>query len=75
MLSPVDEPSRLQMLIEKDLAAKELGTLDDFVATRRATSSWTAIASELSEATGRNVSDETLRRWFADRLQIEVKVA
>lgn len=63
------------MLIERDLAEKKLGTLADFVAKRRATSSWTVIARELSEATGREVSDETLRRWFADRLQIEVKVS
>jgi hypothetical protein len=74
-LAVVNEPSKLQMLIERDLAEKKLGTLDDFVASRRATSSWTAIAAELSEASGRDVSDETVRRWFADRLQIEVKVA
>jgi hypothetical protein len=72
---PESEPSRLQMLIERDLAEKKLGTLPDFVAQRRGTSSWTVIARELSEATGREVSDETLRRWFSDRLQIEVRVA
>jgi hypothetical protein len=63
------------MLIERDLEAKGLGTLADFVAQRRATKSWTAIARELSQATGREVSREALRRWFADRIQIEVKVA
>lgn len=75
MLSDMDEPSRLQMLIERDLEARKLGTLPDFIATRRANSSWAAIARELSEATGREVSDETLRRWFADRITVEVKVA
>lgn len=70
----VNEPSRLQMLIERDLAEKRLGTLPDFVARRRATSSWTGIARDLSEATGREVSDETVRRWFADRVQVEVTI-
>lgn len=75
MLGVMADPSRLQMLIERDLAAKNLGTLDDFVAHRRATASWAAIARELSEVTGRDVSDETVRRWFADRITVEVKVA
>lgn len=64
------------MLIERDMDEKGLGTLKDFVASRRAAgTSWLAMAKELSEATGRQVSDEALRRWFADRLQIEVKIA
>lgn len=50
------------------------GTLADFVAARRATKSWTAIAAEISEATDILVSDETVRRWFADRITIEIKV-
>jgi hypothetical protein len=76
MLLDVNEPSKLQMLIERDLAAKKLGALDDFVATRRGQStSWRAIAEELSVATGREVTGEAVRRWYADRLQIEVKVA
>lgn len=70
-----NEPSRLQMLIERDLAKGRHGTLAEFVAQRRASSSWTAMARELSDLTGRQVSDETLRRWFADRIQIEVTVA
>lgn len=60
------------MLIERKLDG---GSLADFVAQRRANSSWTAIAKELSEATGYEVSDETVRRWFADRIQIEVRVS
>jgi hypothetical protein len=63
------------MLIERDFAERELGTLPDFVASRRAKLSWAAIAKELSELTGRDLSDETLRRWFADRIEIEVKVS
>lgn len=59
------------MLIEKRLD----GTIEEFVAARRATSSWTAMAAELTEKTGLPVSDETLRRWFADRISYEVKVS
>lgn len=58
------------MLIERKLA----GTLADFVAARRANTSWTAMAVELTEKTGYKVSDETLRRWFADRITFEVRV-
>jgi hypothetical protein len=71
----MDEPSQLQMLIERDLDRLGLGTLNEFVATRRAHSSWNVMARELTESTGRHVHAETLRRWFADRIQIEVKVA
>jgi hypothetical protein len=63
------------MLIERDLAAKKLGTLPDFIAARRPRQSWHQIAAELSEASGRQVSHETLRRWFADRITVEVKIA
>jgi hypothetical protein len=63
------------MLIDRDLEAKGLGTLADFVAQRRATRSWAVIARELSKVTGREVSREALRRWFADRITVEVKVA
>jgi hypothetical protein len=58
------------MLIERKLGS----TLADFVAARRATTSWTAMAVELTEKTGYKVSDETLRRWFADRITFEVRV-
>lgn len=75
MLASVNEPSRLQMLIEQDFARKNLGTLADFVAARRTSAaSWTEIATDLSGVTGRSISDETVRRWFADRLHIEVRV-
>lgn len=50
------------------------GTLAEFVASRRASQSWTAMATEIVETTKIEVSDETLRRWFADRITVEVKV-
>lgn len=70
----VEEPSRLQLLIERDMAEKNLGELTDFVASRRATHSWRAIGRELSAAVGRDVNGELLRRWFADRVQVEVTI-
>jgi hypothetical protein len=68
----MNEPSRLYMLIEKRIE----GTLADFIAARRATKSWATMAAELAEITGPDyaVSDETLRRWFADRITVEVRV-
>jgi hypothetical protein len=64
-------PSPLYQLIESQID----GTLAEFVAARRASSTWAEMAAELSRQAGREVSDETLRRWFADRIQVEVKVA
>jgi hypothetical protein len=69
----MNEPSRLYMLIEKRLGGD--GTLAEFVAKRRASSSWMAMAKELSEWCDYEISDETLRRWFADRIQVQVTVA
>jgi hypothetical protein len=68
----MNEPSRMYMLIEKRID----GTLAEFIAARRATKSWAAMAAELGEITGPDyaVSDETLRRWFADRITVEVTV-
>lgn len=64
----MNEPSQRYMLIEKRLT----GTLAEFVAARRATTSWAAMAAELTKLTGYEVSDETLRRWFAGRIQITI---
>ncbi len=69
MLCGMTEPSNLYLLIEARLD----GTLAEFVAQRRATTSWTAMAQELSELANRKVSDETLRRWFADRIEVIVR--
>ncbi len=63
--------SPLYQLIE----AKLEGTLADFVAARYGKQSWIAMAAELADVTGQDVSDETLRRWFADRITVEVRVA
>jgi hypothetical protein len=61
-------PSPLYQLIESQID----GTLAEFVAARRASSSWAEMAEELSQKTGRKVSDETLRRWFANRITVKV---
>lgn len=66
----MDEP-KLYRMIEKRLD----GTLADWIAQRRADYSWAAMAAELTAATEIEVSRETLRRWFADRVSVEVKVA
>lgn len=65
------KPSSLYRMIEDRLD----GTLPEFVAARRASLSWTAMAAEITSTTGIEVSDETLRRWFADRITVEVRVA
>jgi hypothetical protein len=66
----MDEP-KLYRMIEKRLD----GTLADWIAQRRAGLSWAAMATELTATTEIEVSRETLRRWFADRVSVEVKVA
>lgn len=66
----MDEPP-LYRMIEKRLD----GTLAAWVEQRRADTSWAAMAAELTATTEIEVSRETLRRWFADRIQVEVKVA
>jgi len=63
-------PSRLYRQIEQRLD----GTLADFVAARRPHQSWKRIAVELTQATKVEVSWESLRSWFADRITVEVKV-
>lgn len=62
--------SRLYRLIEDRLE----GTLADFVGARRPATSWAAIADELHEKTGIEVSWESLRRWFVDRIEVTVTV-
>lgn len=68
------KPSPLYALIETKLD----GTLAEFVAgfvrEQGMGFSWSALAAELAQRTGHPVSDETLRRWFADRIRIEVVV-
>jgi hypothetical protein len=69
-LCGVTKQSLLYQLIEVKLE----GTLADFVAARYGKQSWTAMATELADLTGHDVSDETLRRWFADRIEVAVTV-
>lgn len=69
--APNPQPSRLYRLLEERLD----GTLAEFVAARRPAASWKTMAAELSETTGIEVSWESLRTWFADRIQIQVTVA
>lgn len=65
------QPSRLYRLIEERLD----GTLAEYVASRRPAASWKTMAAELTATTGVEVSWESLRSWFADRIQIQVTVA
>lgn len=65
-----DTPSALYRLIEQKLD----GTLAEFIAARRPTQSWRNIAAELTEKTGVEVSWETVRGWFADRIEIRTEV-
>lgn len=66
-------PTSLQSLIEERLIGVSLA---EFVATRYAARrSWDDMADELSDLTGVPVSRESLRRWYAARLRVEVRVA
>jgi hypothetical protein len=65
------QPSPLYRLIEDKLGEP----LDQFVAARRATSSWRDIADEVRTRTGETVSAEALRLWLADRIVTETRVA
>jgi hypothetical protein len=68
----VTQPTTLYQLIEAHLD----GTLADYVAAGlSARKSWRTIAAEIERDTNCLVSFETLRDWFKDRIQIEVKVA
>jgi hypothetical protein len=62
----VTKHSPLYRMIERRLD----GSLAEFVAARRATTSWSAMAAELAQLTDCELSDETLRRWFADRIEV-----
>lgn len=59
----MSQPSPLYQLIEARLG----GTLPDLVAARRPPrKSWREVADEIQERTGIQISDETLRIWFAE---------
>jgi len=55
-------PSATQQLAEIKLGS----SLEDFVKTRRPHTSWRRITLELRDATGVDVTHETLRSWYPD---------
>lgn len=66
------ERSIRYQLIEARLAPV---TFEDFIAARRPQRSWQSIVDEITEETGVELGKEILRRWFADRISYEVRVA
>ncbi len=73
-LTAMAQANALQRLLDDRLD----GRLDEMVAQRRqAGASWREIAAEVSEAAAWTVSWETLRTWYADRLEVTttIKVA
>lgn len=70
ILLSMTQPTPLYRLVEARLGKP----LSEYVAERRATTSWRAMAADLTEKTGESVTYETLRGWFADRLQTTVVV-
>jgi hypothetical protein len=60
-LVPMTQPSAFYRLIETQLPVP----FAEFIAERRLpTKSWPAIAAEIKELTGEEVSTATLRNWF-----------
>lgn len=58
--------SVLRQLIDMELRSREPGSLATLVTRSRAAgASWRAIAQEVHDLTGQNVSDVTLCRWFS----------
>lgn len=70
MLLVMTEPSILYQLIEARLDS----TLADFVTARWPTKGWQKIADDIREATGLTVTRETLRHWFAERIEVRAFV-
>lgn len=66
------QPTPLYRLVEARLGGE--GALDEYVAANRASSSWRTMAADISERTGETVTYETLRSWFADRIETTVTV-
>lgn len=64
------QPTPLYQLVEARLG----GSLVEYVAKRRATTSWRAMAADLTAQTGVHVTYETLRGWFADRIRNTVTI-
>jgi hypothetical protein len=68
----MSQPTPLFQLVEARLGG--VGALDRYVAEQRATTSWRVMAADLTERTGVQVTYETLRLWFADRIETTVTV-
>jgi hypothetical protein len=66
------KPSQLYDLIEERLDGQ---TLAEYVAENYAELGWRAMARDLHQRTGIQISYNTLRAWFADRIHVEVRVA
>lgn len=64
------QPSALYQLAESRLD----GTLADWVAANKGSDGWKVLAPKLSAEVGITVSAETLRLWFADRIQTQTIV-
>ena len=64
------QPSVLYQLVDARLDGK----LVEYVAEHRASMSWRTMAADLSERAGVQVTHETLRGWFGDRIQTTVVV-
>jgi hypothetical protein len=68
----MSEPSVLYQLVEARLGGT--GALAEYVAANRAEMSWRTMAADLVARTGVQINAETLRLWFADRIQVVAKV-
>jgi hypothetical protein len=60
------QPSIRYQLIEVRLGEP----FAEFVAARYPRRSWRQISDEIEDRTGLTLSKETLRQWFADRLEV-----
>lgn len=68
----VTQPTALYQLIEARLDC----SLAEYVAAGlSARKSWRTLAADVERQTGCEVSWETLRNWFRDRIEITVRVA
>lgn len=70
MIRGMTQPSPLYQLLE----ARLNGSLADFVAARWPLKGWRKVAEELSQETGVDVGNETLRLWFAGRIEVTTTV-
>jgi stalled ribosome rescue protein Dom34 len=66
----MSHPTPMYRLIEDRLHVPFV----DYVAERRPHTSWRTLAAEITSTTGVRVTHEVLRRWFADRIAVDVTV-